>query len=116
MLDAFIQAWDEYGISYWSVEFEGELIGVAGIEPLEFGDRSCWNLYYRLTPSAWGKGLASEAAREAVSVAAAVEPEWPVVARTRPGNLPSARVAQRAGLERRSDLDADGYVVFARGW
>jgi [ribosomal protein S5]-alanine N-acetyltransferase len=116
MVEALIAAWDDQGIGYWSIEFEGQLIGVAGIEPLEFEGRSCWNLYYRLTPTAWGKGLASEAAREAVEVAAAVHADWPVVARTRPENLPSARVAEGAGLERRPDLDGGGFIVFARGW
>jgi RimJ/RimL family protein N-acetyltransferase len=112
----FVRTWEEHGIGYWAVEVDGQLIGVAGVEPSAFGGQPCWNLYYRLAPVAWGRGFATEAATEAVAVAETLQPEWPVVARTRPTNVLAARVARSAGLRRRPHLDADGYIVFARGW
>jgi len=51
-----------------------------------------------------------------VAAAAICRPDWPVLARTRPANYAAIRVAQAAGLERRSDLDSDGFVVLAHGW
>jgi len=81
------------------------------VRPLQFRGRTCWNLYYRLAPEVWGMGLAVEAACEAVAVAEALHPDWPVLARTRPANGPAVRVAEGAGLTQRSDLDAGGFVV-----
>ena len=115
-LREFVQAWDEQGAGYWAVEHGGAFIGVAGLRRLAFHDRDCWNLYYRLRPDLWGRGFASEAAREAVLFAGEQDVMLPVVARTRPANVPAQRVAERAGLERREDLDADGFEVFANSW
>lgn len=73
------------------------------------------NLYYRFTPSAWGQGYATELARTAVALAQTHFPHWPVIARTRAGNIASMRVAERAGLARRPDLDTE-HIVYALGW
>lgn len=116
VVDGFIRCWRERGIGYWVVEFAGEVVGVAGVRPFDFRGRECWNLYYRFAPSMWGQGLAVEAAREAVAVAEAQRPGRPVVARTRPSNLPALQVAKNTGLIRRPDLDADDFAVLARGW
>ena len=112
----FVQAWEDHAIKYRVVEFGGEVIGMAGVEPQHFLDRECWNLYYRLSPSAWGNGFAVEAAKEAVTVASALQPTWPVVACTRATNYAAARVAENVGLRRCAELDASGFEVFARGW
>ncbi len=112
----FVRGWQEDGIGYWSLSSMRRLSVSRGVRPLQFRGRTCWNLYYRLAPKVWGMGLAVEAACEAVAVAEALHPDWPVRARTRPANGPAVRVAEGAGLTQRSDLDAGGFVVLARGW
>jgi RimJ/RimL family protein N-acetyltransferase len=92
------------------------VIGKVGVEPQLFLDRECWNLYYRLSSSAWGWGFAAEAAKEAVTVVSALQPTWPVVARTRATNHVAGRIAENSGLRRCPELDASGFEVFARGW
>lgn len=92
------------------------LWGVAGLRALVFQGRDCWNLYYRLRPSVWGRGFAREAALEAVAFAGEQKPQLPVVARTRASNTPAKQVVQSAGLMRRADLDGDGFEVFTYGW
>lgn len=62
------------GLGYWAVEFDGKVVGVAGVRPLVFRERECWNLYYWFAPDGWGKGLAAEAAGEAAAVAEAQRP------------------------------------------
>lgn len=111
-----VDTWNEYGIGYWLAENEGRPVGLAGLRPFDFRGRRCWNLYYRFLPSVWGHGFATEAAREAVEVAQSRQPLLPVIARTRPANEPAVRVAKKAGLHRRTDLDRDGFVVLCRGW
>ena len=110
----FSHDWDRNGIGYWLAEHAGEVVGVIGITPAPLGGRRCWNLYYRFTPAARGRGFAAEAARESLVVAAQIDPERPVVVRTRPGNAPACRLAEAIGLARRPELDAgDGFVVYA---
>lgn len=116
MLAGVIASWENSGMSYWSVEVDRRVIGVAGVEVHKILGRDCWNLYYRFAPEAWGQGYAAEAAREAVEVAQLIEPPRPIVARTRSANTPAIRVAERAGLVRRPDLDHEGFVVLAANW
>ena len=59
---------------------------------------SWWNLYYRLTPAAWGHGLAAELVTAALDAARAVDPSRPVVAYLLEHNVESRVRAERAGL------------------
>jgi RimJ/RimL family protein N-acetyltransferase len=70
------------------------------------------NLFYRFDPAAWGFGLASEAATAVTAWARGSVAEHPVVARVRPENVASQRVAVRAGLVRAEHLDGPGYDGF----
>jgi RimJ/RimL family protein N-acetyltransferase len=117
-LRRWLLQWQEDGYGYWAVTLptDGEVIGFGGVRRFPWRDREVLNLYYKLTPAAWGCGYGAELAREAVRLARTYLPTWPVVARTRPANLPSIRTAERAGLRRRPDLDTDEHVVFALGW
>ena len=115
-LRSSLRTWSELGIGYAVVEHDGLPVGLSGLRPLELHGRSCWNLYYRFSPQVWGRGVATWAAREALRVARGREPALPVVARTRPANLPAVRVAERAGLQRRPDLDVDGFLVLVSYW
>lgn len=116
-LFSLVDAW-ENELSYWAVESPGDglVVGFAGVEARVVLDRPCWNLYYRFKPGAWGMGFATEVAREAVAIAEAIHPDRPTVARTRAGNIPAIRVAERAGLTRRPDLDHDAYAVLTTDW
>lgn len=83
---------------------------------MEWSGRQVLNLYYRYGPESWGKGYATEVAREAIKVANIHLPELPVIARTRPTNVSSMRVAERVGLIRRPDLDTSEHVVYVTWW
>ena len=98
------------------LQMNGQPTAHGRLASLTFRHRSCWNLCYRFSPRAWGRGLATEAAREAVAVAHALQPVLPVVARTRPSSIAAIKVAIRAGLDRRADLDTDGFAVLASDW
>jgi [ribosomal protein S5]-alanine N-acetyltransferase len=76
--------------------------------------------FYRLGPEAWGSGVATEAATAVVDWATVHRPDRPVIARVRPDNIASAKVAARAGLHRAEHLDTDGEDgldwIFAKNW
>lgn len=98
------------GLGYWIVERleDGLPIGVCGVKAVELDGRPVWNLLYRFAPAAWGRGYAREAAAEAIRAALDADPSRLVVARVRPANTASARVAAAVGLLRRPELDTTG--------
>jgi ribosomal-protein-alanine N-acetyltransferase len=103
----WLRQW-EAGLGYWIVEHDGRPIGVCGVKAVELAGLPVWNLLYRFAPEAWGHGYAREAAAEAIRAATEQDATRPVIARVRPANRASARVAAAVGLERRPDLDLDG--------
>ena len=57
-----------------------------------------WNLYYRLTPPAWGWASAAELVTAAIDAAHAVDPDRPVIAYLLEHNAESRGRAEQAGL------------------
>jgi ribosomal-protein-alanine N-acetyltransferase len=110
----FVEDWQRDGLGYWIVEHGGQMVGVAGVRRAEFDGSEYWNLYYRFSPLVWGQGLAAEAARTAITVARQYAPGRPVLARTRPSNLPAARLALAVGMCRDPTLDSNGFITFGR--
>jgi len=114
--------WHEHGFGPWTVRDDEGVVGFAGIRNTQWNDRPAINLGYRLTPRAWGKGYAAEAATAAVELWRAEHSAHPLIAYTKAGNIGSQRTALKVGLERRSDLDRvtdDAFgddIVFALGW
>jgi ribosomal-protein-alanine N-acetyltransferase len=79
---------------------------------MELHGQRVLNLFYRFAPSARGQGFAGEAATAVTTWTAAHVPDIPLIARVRPANVASQRVAQRAGLSRAPRLDTEGYDGF----
>ena len=104
------ERWRRHGFGYWTVRDRGtgEILGFCGLKVVSFRDREVLNLFYRLAPSAWGAGIATEAATAVVEWAGRNLPEWTILARVRPENLASQKVALRAGLIRAAHLDEPG--------
>ncbi|MDQ0575984.1 GNAT family N-acetyltransferase [Agromyces albus] len=74
----------------------GSFLGSAGAAMLEF---EAWNLGYRFSPEAWGRGFATEAALAALDAARRARPDIPVTARVLATNSASLRVLERLDVE-----------------
>jgi RimJ/RimL family protein N-acetyltransferase len=90
------------GFSMFALEDRatGALLGDCGLQPLEMKGPEI-EIGWDLAPHAWGRGLATEAAR-AVLARAFSEPSWgldEVIAVVDPDNTASQRVAERAGMK-----------------
>lgn len=86
---------DGYGL--WIIEtHDGEFVGDCGLtwQPM---DGQSLELGYHVLPIHQGRGYASEAARASVELARQHGEEY-VIAIIAPGNSPSIRVAEKAGL------------------
>ncbi|MCE7003998.1 GNAT family N-acetyltransferase [Kibdelosporangium philippinense] len=116
--EGLFQRWDEhwqhYGFGYWVVRHQASeaQLGFCGLKSMEMNNRRILNLFYRLAPTSWGNGIATEAAKAVVTWATARLSDLPIIARVRPNNIASQRVATRAGLVRREHLDCEGFDGF----
>ncbi|SCE69614.1 Protein N-acetyltransferase, RimJ/RimL family [Micromonospora viridifaciens] len=102
--------WQRHGFGYWVIH-AGRIrggLGFCGVKLMRLQDQDVLNLFYRLDPAAWGEGVATEAAVAVVGWASAHRPDRPVIARVRPENTASQRVAVKAGLHRAEHLDTQG--------
>jgi RimJ/RimL family protein N-acetyltransferase len=108
----FVEDWRRDGISFWVIEHQDQLIGLAGVKAARLHGQAVWNLYYRFAPEAWGQGFAREAAQASITIARKLAPERIVVVRTRPTNEPAARLARAIGMIRAESLDSDGFITF----
>ncbi|MFF1877070.1 GNAT family N-acetyltransferase [Leifsonia sp. NPDC058230] len=127
-LAAWTDHWAVRGFGYWAVEEltnPGVVIGFGGVRSSRWLDRETVNLYYRLAPAGWGRGLATEIAVAGTEAWRATLADRPLIAHTMPDNVASQRTATAAGLARRPDLDAHDpndppgtglHLVFALGW
>ena len=106
--------WQSCGYGYWVVRRHNSArqLGFCGVKPMDLNGMNVLNLFYRFAASAWGQGFAGEAATAVTTWAAAHVPDIPLIARVRPANVASQRVAQRAGLSRAPHLDTEGYDGF----
>jgi RimJ/RimL family protein N-acetyltransferase len=87
---------------------DSDVVGYCGVKAVRFQSEEALNLVYRLAPRAWGCGLATEAASAVVTWAVEHIPNRRLIARVRPENLASQRVATKAGLHRAPALDEEG--------
>ncbi|WP_043636707.1 GNAT family N-acetyltransferase [Nonomuraea candida] len=102
--------WRRLGYGYWVVRRRdaGGTLGFCGTKLMELDGASVLNLFYRFAVSSWGQGVAGEAATAVVGWVTERVPDLPVIARVRPANAASQRVALRAGLVRAEHLDVAG--------
>ncbi|CAM03357.1 GNAT family N-acetyltransferase [Saccharopolyspora erythraea] len=110
-LNAFVEVWDRGEHGYWTILLGRRVAGFGGVQPKQWRDRRCWNLYYRVSPEFWGMGIATETARAAIRAGASAQPGWPVLVETGPSNAAAIRVAERAGLTRQPARPDDKYAV-----
>lgn len=82
-----------------------QLAGIGGARSDVWLGDPVVNLHWRLMPAFHGLGLAGSIGRRALQIAEAAQTGHLIVARMRPQNEASARVAVNLGLHRRADLD-----------
>jgi len=99
LTDRFDRGWPEPG-AMWTVTDRGDnrFVGWCGIFPLE--QSGLMEIGYRYRPKAWGRGIATEAARAVLEQGFGVLGIDPIVAVAHPENIASHRVLEKIGLQR----------------
>ena len=101
---AFAAHWEQHGYGVFAVRDRttGRLLGRGGLRRLpELDDPE---LLYALTPTAWGRGLATEAARAAVHDGLHRAGLTTLIGLVLPDNVASRRVLEHAGMTAEDDL------------
>ncbi|GAA3574480.1 GNAT family N-acetyltransferase [Amycolatopsis ultiminotia] len=102
VFDDWLAHWANHGYGYCAVRERGqpEVIGLAGVRNREYHGETVLNLAYRFSPSHWGHGYASEAAKAVVDWAEREVPSIPVLISVSVQNTASLRVAEKLGFTR----------------
>ncbi len=103
----------DYGHTFWLVEdrVDGELLGFCGLKRVNAPGAGALTgtpeIGWRLRESAWGRGIAKEAAIASFDLAFGAFAYREVVALTVERNAPSRGLMTRLGMTRRDDMDFD---------
>ena len=100
MLTRMIAHWEQHGFGWWVV-FErdsGEFVGRGGLRQLNVEGKEEVEVAYGFLSEFWGRGYATELARESMRVGFKVLGLPELVCFTRPENKASERVMQKAGF------------------
>jgi RimJ/RimL family protein N-acetyltransferase len=108
LLARFEREWRERGFGLWAMEERaapGELIGFCGLTVPMFLPEvlPAVEVGWRLARGAWGRGLATEAARAALVFGFEEQAMAEIVAIVQPENVRSLRVAEKLGMTPRPD-------------
>lgn len=109
-LQGWTAHWQAHGFGHWAIAERDKpetLIGFGGLMHRSVAGHAGLYLYYRITPQAWGRGLASEMALHAMEQAFGQRHEAAVVAAVLPSNAPTRRTLECLGLRLKGAL-ADG--------
>ena len=100
VLDALLANWAVDGFGYWLARERntGRFAGRGGLRRVQLDGRPAVEVGYALMPEFWGRGLATELARESIRVGFAELGLSALVGFTLPTNRASQRVMERAGF------------------
>lgn len=109
LVDRIEAGFRDNGFGLWAVEAEGRFAGFTGLNRTTFDTPMGPHVEigWRFARWAWGKGLATEAARTALADGFERLGFAEVFSFTTESNAPSERVMRRIGMVRRPDLDFD---------
>ncbi len=92
---------DEQGFGHLAVELvaTGEFIGMGGILPRNIADRADFEIAYSLLPRFWGKGYATEIAKQMMCFGIDQVKTDRLISMIVPENIDSINVAKKNGME-----------------
>lgn len=98
-LKSFIEHWQQRGYGIWAIveNDSSQMVGYCGLRYLNDLDEI--EVLYGLAKAYWGRGIATQAAKAAVSYGFNVANLDKLIAMALPDNLASRRVIEKAGLQ-----------------
>lgn len=118
-LEGYMAAYDRHGYARWAVFHQTVFAGYVGVMHLSNPDHPLGphdEIGWRLFPATWGQGVATRAARLALTDAFDRVGLDHVLAYTVADNLRSQAVMTRLGLTRQPDMDFEEYYPPIGAW
>lgn len=109
-----VALWKEYGYGPWAAieKQSGDWIGRIGLNQLaDWPGPDKWEVGFELAPEHWGRGLATEGAREAIRFGWASTPLTRIISATAAGHRASRRVMEKCGLTFQAEVTFRGAEV-----
>ena len=102
-----LKHWSEHGFGLWAVEAQDHFAGILGLWHVRFAASftPAVEIGYRLMPSFWKLGVATEAGGAALRYGFEQLDLAEVVAYTVPANLRSRRVMEKLGMQYSEDFE-----------
>ncbi len=109
-VEAIRIGYEKRGFAPWAVvrKKDGILLGYCGCGIIRLDDREECEVGYRIIPSCWGQGYATEAALTCIEYMFTSFSIARLVAVIQPENVASIRVAKKTGMKYRSDTMYEG--------
>lgn len=108
-LDRNLKHWDQYGFGLWILhDTAGQIIGRGAIRHLDVEGTDEVELGYGFYPTHWGKGLATEIAKQFLDLGLTALRLRTMVGITRHANIGSQRVLEKTGLVYERDIVEHG--------
>lgn len=101
MVSVAQDSWAHHHYGPWAAYLRhqpSEFVGVGGAEFVS-GGSGFWDIKYRLRPTHWGVGFATEISRAALESLRRVDPDSPITIRVTTNHPASIRVVDKLGLE-----------------
>lgn len=107
-----LEHWDKHGFGWWAVEpkSEGELIGWNGLQYLPETEEI--EIGFLLSKPYWGKGFATEGAREGIKYGFETLGLETIVGIVHPENIASQGVLEKLGLTFNNEAEYFGMSVY----
>lgn len=100
-IQSIIEHWQCHDFGKWVIAEQRQPeqpIGFGGLSFRQYGDITRLNLYFRFSPTTWGKGYATELGLYSVDYAFSQLLQSAVFGLVRPDNLASIRVLEKCGM------------------
>jgi [ribosomal protein S5]-alanine N-acetyltransferase len=104
------ECYSKYGFGMWATILKetGKFIGRCGLCPMDIAGKEEIEVAYMLHSQYWGQGLATEAARAILQYGFETVGLSRLISVINPGNIASARVAEKMGMKLEIDGDVNG--------
>jgi ribosomal-protein-alanine N-acetyltransferase len=111
-LNAYLEHWQRYGFGVWLLleRATGKLVGRGALRHVEIEGHDEVEVGYAIAAERWGRGLATEIARELVRIAFDDLGLEELVCFTLPTNAASRRVMEKAGFVYDHDFEYAGFL------
>jgi RimJ/RimL family protein N-acetyltransferase len=105
-LERVLEHWEQYGFGWWTARdpHTGQFAGRGGLRHATVEGRAEVEVGYGLLPEFWGRGLATELARESVRAGFVKLHRPDLVSFTLPTNGASRRVMEKVGFRYERDI------------